>query len=761
MDLLPLISPDKYKSIYILIFLEFFIMADQEIVNSFKEALNSVFGGNSSTMGGNKNPASSTLDVSKITQSLMNLSQSIVPVITGFNNLSNSTTAFSDTMKAAASKLPIGGGAVKTIIEGRELSNEAGKQGLANNSFTALNHQAAQAGMTIEQYAKTMRDAEGRLQGFGRNASVAGENFSDTVNRALEGPLGQQMIVAGINTNEIAKSTAVMGMATKANMSDAKERQKLADATAAFTIQIDETARLTGKSRESIINEIDTRLKSVDSQLDLQLMTEEQRAQYAKTQEQLAIVGPTIQNAAANIASGTRLTEDTKKTLIALGPAGDEFQRAIAAQQNATTAAEKQAADSALEKAKADILAYTSSYEYAYAAKNGTTELQAHMKTMKGDVIAVENQRRAAKQEAEFTGKDPTKAIEAAKAEVIQNQQLKDAQGRQLEGAVVMGELNKSAEGMRKTSVGAAGALDTLNKELGKTPERLKPVSDILKSLGDFNKTSDQNRKNFEDLKNIIKPTTETKPTPTAVPTESNGVGIKPSDIVPGTPLEKRHTGSFGKKGTDIEDFGENTPMLLGGKETVMTEGRYNEMVMKPNEVLSQLPKMFSSMTESVGNIDFSKQLESLKGQLSTEPSKENDLPSQFESLKGELVSQLSPKDNTSIADQFESLKGELVSQTSKFTEFNPPDMFNIAPQITALIEKIKPVEQKPEPVIEKPPVKEQTDTESKPVTIKDLHDVMSDVNKNIMRMVNHTQSISDSSDKAARYASESTGSRI
>ena len=736
-------------------------MADQEIVNGFKEALNSVFGGNSSTTGG-KNVTSPSLDVSKITQSLLQLSGSIAPVITGFNNLSSSTTAFSDTMKTAASKLPVGGGAVKTIIEGRDTVNEAGKQGLANSSFTALNQQAAQAGMTINEYTKTMRDADGRLQGFGRNASVAGENFSDTVKRSLEGPLGQQMIAAGINTNEIAKSTAVMGMATRANMSDAKARQDLANAGAALSLQLDETARLTGKSRDAIADEMAAKTKSAQRQLELQLMTEEQRAQFQLTQGKLSALGQPIMDAAANIAAGTKLSEDTKNTLIALGGAGDELQRAVKAQQNATTAAEKQAADAALEKAKADILARTQSSEYANWALNSTGALQSQLIKIKDGTIAAENAQRAAVDYAKTTGADPTKAVDAAKAEVIQNQQLKDAQGRQLEGAVVMGELNKSAEGMRKTAVGAAGALDTLNKELGKTPERLKPISDVLKTLGDYNKTSDQNRKNFEDLKNIIKPTTETKPATETKPTESTPGGIKPSDIVPGTPLEKRHTGSFGKKGTDIEDFGENTPMLLGGKESVMTESRYNEMVVKPNEVISQLPKMFSSITDGVSNIDFSKQFESLKGELNKEPPNKDTTPimNQLESLKGELNKEPPNKDTTPIMNQFESLKDVLVSQVSNFPEFKP-EMFNIAPQISSLIEKIKPVEQKPEPKIEQPPVKEKQSEEIHTITIKDLHDVMIDVNKNIMLMVNHTESISDSSNKSARYASESTGSRI
>lgn len=591
-------------------------MADQEIVNAIKEGFNSLIGGNSSTITGTKG---GSIDVGNVSNSILKMGQAIVPVITGFNNLTTSTTAFSDTLKAAANKLPIGGGVVKTIAEGREIANEAGKQGLGAGSFTALNLQAAQAGMTISQYAKTMQDADGRLQGFGRNASVAGENFADTVQRSIEGPLGQQMRVAGIQTEEIAKSTAVMGMATKANMSDAKNRQDLANATAAFALQIDETARLTGKSRESITNEIDTRLKSVDSQLDMQLMTEEQRAQYAKTQAQLADVGPTIQNAAANIASGQQLTNDTIMTLTALGPAGDEFQRAIAAQQNATTAADKQAADAALEKAKADILAYTNSREFALTAKNGTGELQDQMKKLKGDTIAVEGQRRAAEQEATFTGKDPTKAVEAAKSEVIQNQQLKDAQGRQLEGAVVMGELNKAAEGMRKAAVGAAGAVDSLNKELGKTPERLKPITDILKAGGDFNKTSDQNRKNFEDLKGLLNPTSERK-----------------SDF--------------------LSDVGP------------------------------------TSERKSVG-----------------------------------------------------------VS----------PENLSNSPQLSSLIEKNKVLQHQAESTPENTKYNQSSNSEIQPVGIKELYDVMNDVNKNIMIMVNHTQSISDSSDKAARYASESSGSRI
>jgi hypothetical protein len=44
--------------------------------------------------------------------------------------------------------------------------------------------------------------------------------------------------------------------------------------------------------------------------------------------------------------------------------------------------------------------------------------------------------------------------------------------------------------------------------------------------------------------------------------------------------------------------------------------------------------------------------------------------------------------------------------------------------------------------------------------TIKDLHTALLDLNKNMMRMVSHTENISESSNKSVKYAAKATGNR-
>ena len=734
-------------------------------IRSLGETLKGIFssGGNSSiaTKAATSSAAVPTNIVGVMEglgKQFLGLGQSIIPVVSGLNSFANSTQAASRAI--AASGIPGGAKIAEFLKSTQGEMQEASKIGIGGGGPAQLNAAAAKAGLTVDGFMQTMKNSEGTLAGFGRTAIVARDQFAETAQLALESESGQTLIARNMGTEELTKYTAIMGMNSKANLSDLAERKKLAFAASNLAMQIDETSRITGMSRESIADEMGTRLKSKDSQLAMMLMTDEQQKQYKVTEGQLGEMGKSIQNAATNFAAGGKWSEDTITTFQAMGPAGDEFVRAVQQQQGATTDAEKAAAHAAVEKAKQDVLAYQGSKEAVEIARNSNSKMAQKLGEMIVDTAAARNQTHAAVQDLKT---DATKAAAATKAEVQAGQKGLSREGEPIAGAAIMTEVNKGVEGARKVAVAAALSFDDLNNKAGKTPALINAVTESFKLLGDSTKTIAQNKVQYDkilsDLGNLVGGAATSKEAKPEIST------IEPI---------KRKNGSFGATGSFIEDFGKETPALLHGKEAVITE--------------DQLNKLLGSVAKPTESIDISSKIENIAEQLKSQmpvfdekiPSmeKNNDSKSiidEITSMVGSFdISKIMPDFNLITEDLTKSFESLDLTKSFKSLDLNiPKDEETESKKQLANSNMIKmpdlKLEAKPdskptpaEPIVEStsPPPTVPIENASS-VTIKDLHDDLIQLNMNIMKMVSHTENISDSSKKTAGYASKSTGSRI
>jgi len=274
----------------------------------------------------------------------------------------------------------------KSALENKAKLDQATKEGFATNDIFKYNREAAQAGLTTEQWNKTLKDSGAGISGLTGNAARSAEQFSSLAREVREvGPLAQQLQAFGVTQQEMADYTALsLTNAKKLNLADAQSRDQARIAAQLLAEQITETAAATGMSREAVAGKTKAELDNVDSILLMNRMTEEQRQAYTRTTAELTKLGPSVESMGRAVLTGKWDPKDTA-TLNALGPAGTELKSAILAQQQAAKSGseeEKKLADDRLKRATADAQAYINSPKYADIALTARGDIAQAQKTI-------------------------------------------------------------------------------------------------------------------------------------------------------------------------------------------------------------------------------------------------------------------------------------------------------------------------------------------------------------------------------------------
>ena len=698
-------------------------------------------------------------NLENVSDGLFAFTQALTSAATGIYSFADSTNAFANAM-AVAAKIPLIGGAIGPIAgmvdAGREHNIEASKQGIGG-SFTGLNLQAAHSGQTIADFTKGLANTAGTLNGFGATAAGVAANYAEVNKLALESEMGRQLIRNGFSAEEMNRYVQLAGLNSKANLSELGDRQKLAKSAVELAMEIDATSRITGKNRETITDEMTARDKTAEGILTMNLLSKEQQDQYKHTQTQLSGMGNTIQDAALNLSSGQALTDDTIATLGALGPAGTAFQNAIAQAQAATTEAEKTAAHAAMERAKADIVTYTTSKEYSALALSGGAEINEQQRKLAVETNAFAQSMKGV---SDKHGVSTAQAGQVATTIVTAAQKGETVTGEKIEGTEITSEINDAYEGARKQAVLAALEFDKLNISVGGTTENITELRKAFQLFGDSTKTSAN-----QSLASSIK-TVQEAVTPSATVSYPNLEGH-----IPGTLLEepiKRQDGSFGATGSLLEDFSkygaEGAPAVLHGKEGVITEAQLRQLA----------SNKLSKETVAGSEVD---QASPIKPTVSN--GADDTIVSAIGKEASAMFGSIQMPDLTSIGKEASAMFGNIQmpdltsignDASAMFGNIQMPDFDSVvgqmkAPDFTKLpmfgeIEKA-PQLTTPPPPVEAPVAPPSLGEQQAAIGIKDLYDVLVDLNTNILQMVSHTAEINDSSKQTAGYASESTGSRV
>jgi hypothetical protein len=382
-----------------------------------------------------------------------------------------------------AGVVPLIGSGVQKFIgmaeEARLANIKNANAGLASGViYGDLNYKTQALGLTQEAFRGLLQNSGGALNSLGMTADVGAKRLLDVGLKAQE--LGKDFIINGnISQDQLARTTALSQYGSRVTLDNAKAQEDAASSSLLLAREIDSVVKVTGRSRDAIMGELEERLKSPVLQSALNVATEEQRKGIIQSQAQLSGMGKGVSDLSATLAINGRLTKDQQMQLQTLGPAAGEFQRASRMAALAVGDDQKRQAADAMAAARAKISEYQASQQFANAMKNSTPEVaQYYQKAYQ------ENQERGRVQAGMQETKMDSVGSRAQSAVLAsRDQEGLDANNKRL-AERELGRLAQEAQ--FNASIQAAGtgkAFAELSIQLGNSPDKIAKLDGALKTV--------------------------------------------------------------------------------------------------------------------------------------------------------------------------------------------------------------------------------------------------------------------------------------
>ena len=343
--------------------------------------------------GGNSAAKAPALDSSSLGEKLGKLAGEVSPLIIGFNRLTTGATAAETALQGIGKLTGLVPGlsgfgsaigeAGQALLKNKTQMDEAGKMGLGGNNLGLYNQQVAQLGVTTTQYNQLMNQYGNNINGLAGSAQRSSEVFTKLGSDVRDSGTGRQLQQLGVGAEELAQITALSAVnSRKLDLGKEEDYKKQKAAAQELAQQIAETSLITGMNREAITKSVEAETKKPGVMLAMMQMDQDQKNNFLKTQSQLASLGPSVQSLASEIVTGGVRTKEGIATMTALGPAGEELQRAVKQQQSLSKDAseeEKKRAKEAVDMATAKVNERIASKEYAQIANTATGETAKQM----------------------------------------------------------------------------------------------------------------------------------------------------------------------------------------------------------------------------------------------------------------------------------------------------------------------------------------------------------------------------------------------
>jgi hypothetical protein len=552
----------------------------------------------------------------------------------GLRNFKNATESAGDAMKLIASKTGLLGKGLgfltDQILANQKDMQAAAKQGIGGGDWFNLNANIQAAGTTLDDLKNTMQQSNGALNHLGQNQDEAATKLLQLGQQVQESTIGRDLKkFSDMHANELAKYAGIMALTSKANMNEQRDREQLANAAARFAKELDETARLTGKSRESLAEEVRKRDESIQMQMIKTTMDKDQAEAYGAVKGSLADVGPQIENVFVKLMTGNALKQTDIDTMAAMGgTAAEEMRQAAAMAREAGSDETKQQQA----KAKLDLALLhateqqmdKSQARHAIAMED-TPLGQAYYKTHEALLPRIE----ALQGGIDKYGKSvPLEEVNKRQRDEIDQARLgKDAAGNAKPGQALSAEYNELADNLRASTAGTARSLSNFNQYIGKSPELIKDFNTAINAaVPNHGKVSESKtvykpeeleakaKEAFEKYEPLAKVAEKwesvvkdwDKVAEKLTSAANSFLGLFSSDkdkanAAPATPEEQQKedirnkyrnynpdvddlnkaakdanthnaTGTINTTGSYINDYGTGTPAMLHGKEGVLTE---------------------------------------------------------------------------------------------------------------------------------------------------------------------------------------------
>lgn len=537
--------------------------------------------------------------------------------ISGLGKLASGSFTAADALGVATgviNKVPLVGDTVASVVgkvgtAGLELNknlNEAGKYGASlNNDLGMFGKGLAYGRMTSDEFVRGMERSSNGFSVLGGTMDRASKNYLAMAKDLQESPVARIMQETGISASEMnGFLTQQLSSRRTLDITDAKARQAAIESTLSLTVEMDALARQTGKSRQDQMKDLQAQQSKVEVQAALMQMGEQARINFDKMQTSMGPLGKSAQDLASEIATGGVRTKEGANALAAMGPAGAAFQSAVKQQMEARTPAEKAAAEAAMKRAQQEITQYQQSKQYLDMIRNDTSEVgMARRKQFQenqyiNSQIAATNENKG-KTQAEIDAKTKKEIAEAQSGKQTAALGATSADGSKAGQAI-----NQSKIVAQDIRAGMGPYFDKANQLAGKSVDYLKEISDKTPQLKALLSQGNAEEKSAQ-MANAMKSLT---PNALLGPTASSNPANKPKEMPSVTQkMDGRADGSLGSVGKLIEDFGKGTPMMLHGKEGVITEKQLKDIVGQtasmskkataaPQNVMGQFGPMISDM---------------------------------------------------------------------------------------------------------------------------------------------------------------------
>lgn len=194
---------------------------------------------------------------------------------------------------------------------------------------------AAEMGMSVQEMTQFLGQNNKSLRAFGGTTDMAISRFRELNNLVLNTQeLGTELRKLGYTTTDIAEGLALYGEISDANArSDRRSAAEQAASAKEFMVQLDGLAKLTGKQREQIADEMKERRRAGDINAFLMGKSEEDQAAFtAQLAEIQAKLGKDAADAFVDLTlRGAPTTEQTRGALLAMGGGAEELYAAASA----------------------------------------------------------------------------------------------------------------------------------------------------------------------------------------------------------------------------------------------------------------------------------------------------------------------------------------------------------------------------------------------------------------------------------------------
>lgn len=459
----------------------------------------------------------------------------------------------------------IGGQVAEATMAVNKSLNTVGQSGVVlGNNLGLYDKAVLGARMSLPEFEQNIKSNSKSIAGLGADMDISALRFLNTAKKIQEVPLAAQLQATGVGSEEFGKILTMVAHNSKmADMSRESVQRSMIASVVSLATEMDNTARLTGISRQEQQESLELQKKKKDTDLLSLTLSVEEMAVMDDNMAKAKKYGQSVQDAVQIYATGGPQNEEETQKVVALGPEMADAARRLSEIKGNTKEDEAK---------KAAILAEMDQISARKAADKDQIEQMIRL-YKSGDSQAkamAESYLEQSKYGATVTKQNQA----AAEAGLTREQYLKRESDRIAQDRKAAAEGKPGSEGEASLAGTTANRMERFAKDT---------MAGAGTYFNDLNKELGEGIKNFGALNKLLRPYSQEQMA--GLPGKALGAVEKAAGLgevkVPESEKKKegRADGSLGAVGKLIEDFGAGTEMTLHGKEGVITENQLKSLL--------------------------------------------------------------------------------------------------------------------------------------------------------------------------------------